>query len=119
MTRIDLTMVSNTDGLTRLCALDDLSEDEPLCAKVDGVGYAVFKVGELAFVTADRCTHGPGYLSEGYVEGFEVECPFHQGKFDFRTGQPTEAPCEIPLATWSPVIEGGAVYIDITQPNAN
>jgi hypothetical protein len=25
----------------------------------------------------------------------------------------------ISLAIWSPVIEGGAVYIDIAQPNAN
>ena len=119
MTGMDLTMESNADGLTRLCSLDDLCEDEPFCAKVDDVGYAVFKIGELVFVTADLCTHGPGYLSEGYIEGFEVECPFHQGKFDIRTGQPTEAPCEVPLATWAPVIEDGAVYINISKPNAN
>lgn len=112
-------MESNADGLARLCTLDDLCEDEPFCAKVDDVGYAVFQIGELVFVTADLCTHGPGHLSEGYVEGFEVECPFHQGKFDIRTGQPTEAPCEVPLETWTPVIEDGTVYINISQPNTN
>ena len=111
-------MTNDVIGLTRLCALDDLDEDEPYCAEVDGVGYAVFRVGELVFVTADLCTHGPGCLSEGYVEDFEVECPFHQGKFDLRTGQPTQAPCEIPITTWSPVIQDGAVYIDISQPNS-
>ena len=117
MTRVDRTMANDATGLTRLCDLDDIDEDEPFRAEVDEVGYAVFKVGELVFVTADLCTHGPGCLSEGYVEGFEIECPFHQGKFDLRTGQPTSPPCEVPVATWSPVIEDGAVYIDIARPN--
>ena len=110
-------MPGDASGLTRLCDIDDLDEEEPLLAEVNGVGYAVFKLGELVFVTADLCTHGPGNLSEGYVEGFEVECPFHQGRFDLRTGQPTAAPCEIPIATWSPVLEDGGVWIDIAKPN--
>ena len=62
--------------------------------------------------------HGPGCLSEGYVEGFEIECPFHQGRFDLRTGMPTEAPCEIPVATWTPVLRDGGVFIDIANPNS-
>lgn len=110
-------MAADAATLTRLCDLDDIDEDEPYRAEIDGVGYAVFKVGDTMFVTADQCTHGPGRLSDGYVEGFEIECPFHQGKFDLRTGAPTEPPCEVPLATWTPVVQDGGVYIDIANPN--
>ena len=106
-----------TDTLTQLCRLDELDDDEPFRAEIDGVGYAVFKVGDNVYVTADQCSHGPGLLSEGYVEDCEVECPFHQGKFDIRTGMPTEPPCEVPVSTWTPVVEQGAVFIDIDAPN--
>ncbi|MBF9033921.1 Rieske 2Fe-2S domain-containing protein [Rhodobacterales bacterium HKCCE2091] len=109
-------MTDGAGALTRLCDLDELEEDEPLRSEVEGIGYAVYKVGELVFVTADLCTHGPGCLSDGLVDGFEVECPFHGGTFDIRTGAATSAPCEIPVSAWSPVIRDGAVFIDIANP---
>ena len=100
--RSELEIVTLTDSvLTRLCEVSDVSEDLPFRAEVDGVGYAIFEVGQLYFVTADMCTHGPGFLSEGYAEGCEVECPFHQGRFDLRTGVPT-SPCERVLTTRKP-----------------
>ena len=117
MTKADRTMTDDAAELTFLCALEDVDEEEPFRAEVDGVGYAVFRVGDFVFVTADLCTHGPGCLSDGHIEGFEIECPFHQGRFDLRTGQPTKPPCEIPLSTWGPVIDDGAVYINVACPN--
>lgn len=114
---LEIVTLSTDSVLTRLCGISDVSEDLPFRAEVDGVGYAVFRVGELYFVTADLCTHGPGILSDGYAEGFEVECPFHQGRFDLRTGVPTSPPCEIPIAVWTPAIRDGGIYIDIASPN--
>lgn len=114
---LEIAAVSNESVLTRLCEVSDVSEDTPFRAEVDDVGYAVFQVGELYFVTADMCTHGPGFLSDGYAEGCEVECPFHQGRFDLRTGVPTSPPCEVPIAVWTPVVRDGGIYIDIANPN--
>ena len=107
LTRSSMAMKSN--ALTRLCSLDDVDEDEPYRAEIDGAAYAVFKVGDTIYVTDDLCSHGPGLLSEGYVEDCQVECPFHQGRFDLRTGKPTEPPCEIPIRTWKAVVEDGAM----------
>lgn len=108
-------MAQDADSLTRLCDLDDVEEDEPYRAEIDEIGYAVFQLGDAYFVTADLCTHGPGCLSDGFVEGFEVECPFHQGRFDLRTGAPTAPPCEIAIQTWDPVIRDGGIYINIAK----
>jgi nitrite reductase/ring-hydroxylating ferredoxin subunit len=55
-------------------------------------------------------------LSEGFVEGEEVECPFHQGRFNIRTGAPTAPPCTIPLKTWEPKIMNGEVWIRPDTP---
>ena len=107
---------SDEGPLTRLCDVSDVSEDLPFQATVGDTAFAVFQVGELYFITQDHCTHGPGLMSDGYADGCEVECPFHQGRFDLRTGMPTSPPCEVPLTVWDPVIRDGGVYIDVAHP---
>ena len=103
-------------SLTLICALDDVEEDAPFLAQIDGVAYSIFQVEEEYFVTEDACSHGPGSLSEGFVEDCQVECPFHHGKFDLRTGRPTAAPCEVPIKVWKPIVQGGSIFIDISTP---
>lgn len=103
--------------LTKLCDAADVSEDFPIRAEIDGFAYAVFQAGDQYYVSADLCSHGPGFLSEGFVEGCEVECPFHQGRFDLRTGVPTGPPCEVAISVWTPVVRDGAIYIDVASPN--
>jgi nitrite reductase/ring-hydroxylating ferredoxin subunit len=98
--------------LMALCAVEEVDPDMPVRVTTDAMDYAVFTVDGDYFVTADLCTHGPGSLAEGYIEGCEVECPFHQGKFDFRTGVPTAPPCVDPLRIWTVQLIDGQVCID-------
>ena len=95
-----------------LCALSSVEPDLPLLVTLaDGRSLALFKAEGVIFATDDRCTHGDASLSEGYVEGFEVECPFHQGRFDIRTGVPTAAPCIVALKTHRVLVRGESVYL--------
>jgi nitrite reductase/ring-hydroxylating ferredoxin subunit len=57
--------------------------------KVDKAGLvlAVFNQNGELFVTDDACTHAPGSLSEGFIEGEVVECNFHNGQFNIKTGE--------------------------------
>ncbi len=72
---------------------------------------AVYHVAGEFYVTDDRCTHGPGSLSEGFLEGHTIECDFHGGCFDIRTGAPTVPPCMIPIKTYAVTVEDGRVKI--------
>jgi nitrite reductase/ring-hydroxylating ferredoxin subunit len=98
--------------LVPLCDAADVSEDQPRQVERDGETYAVFQAGGAYYVTADQCTHGPGFLSEGAVIGLEVECPFHQGRFDLRTGAPTAPPCFEPVRVWIAHLVDGRICID-------
>ncbi|MFT8245862.1 non-heme iron oxygenase ferredoxin subunit [Roseomonas sp. BN140053] len=102
-------------GLVALCDAAEVSEDTPVRADVAGESFAVFLLEGEFYVTQDLCTHGPGSLSEGFVEGCEIECPFHQGKFDIRTGAATYAPCTEALRTWSARLVDGKVCIDPSE----
>jgi nitrite reductase/ring-hydroxylating ferredoxin subunit len=67
-----------------------------LKVETEGLEVAVFNVEGVFYVTDDTCTHGPGSLSEGYLEGHRIECDFHNGAFDVRTGEVVAPPCMIP-----------------------
>ena len=98
--------------LVALCAAADVKADQPVRAEIEGESYAVFVLEGRYYVTQDLCTHGPGSMSEGFVDGCEIECPFHQGKFDIRSGAPTAPPCTEALRTWTAHVVDGKVCID-------
>ena len=102
--------------LVTLCAAADVKPDLPVRAEVNGTAYAVFVVDGQYYVTQDQCTHGPGALSEGFVMGEEIECPFHQGRFNIKSGEPAAPPCTEALRTWTPEIVGGMICIKENAP---
>lgn len=71
----------------------------------------MFKVEGRVFATQDTCTHGRASLADGYLIGDEVECPLHQGMFNVRTGQPTAAPCTVPLKTYAVDVRDGVIHV--------
>ena len=97
----------------KLCATQDVPPGEALKVETHDRTLAVFNVDGSFHVTDDACTHGPGSLSEGYLEGEVIECNFHQGCFNVRTGAVVSPPCVVPIRTYTSVVEDGIVYIDL------
>jgi len=96
-----------------LCSADDVPEGSALRVEAGTLTLAVFNVEGEFYVTDDACTHGPGSLSEGYIEGDVVECNFHNGQFNIRTGEVVSPPCMIPIKTYPTRVESGKVVIDV------
>lgn len=96
-----------------LCNTSDVDVGGAVRVERDDLILAVFNVDGEFFVTDDACTHGPGSLSEGYVEGDVVECNFHNGQFNIKTGEVVCPPCMIPVKTYPTVVEGGKVFIEV------
>jgi nitrite reductase/ring-hydroxylating ferredoxin subunit len=97
----------------KLCNADDVAVGAALKVEAGDLVVAVFNVGGHFYVTDDACTHGPGSLSEGYVEDDVVECNFHNGQFNIRTGEVVSPPCMVPVKTYPTVVEDGSVYIEV------
>jgi nitrite reductase/ring-hydroxylating ferredoxin subunit len=96
-----------------LCGADEVAEGAALKVETHGLTLAVFNVDGRYYVTDDLCTHGPGSLSEGYIEGDVVECNFHNGQFNIRTGEVVSPPCMIPMKTYPTTVANGKVVIEI------
>ena len=102
----------NAPSRIRLCSVTDVASGEALKVETDGLTVAVFNLDGEFHVTDDHCTHGPGSLSEGFIDGDCVECNFHQGVFNIRTGAVVQPPCIVPVRTYRVTVEEGTVYID-------
>jgi nitrite reductase/ring-hydroxylating ferredoxin subunit len=100
------------NGRIQVCATGDVAEGEALKVETEGLTLAVFNVEGDFYVTDDHCTHGPGSLSEGFLEGHEIECDFHQGCFDVRTGEVTSPPPMVPVKSYKVVVDGDQVMIE-------
>jgi nitrite reductase/ring-hydroxylating ferredoxin subunit len=98
--------------LIDICAKDDVAEGESLLVEAEGLTLAVHNVDGEFFATDDHCTHGPGSLSEGELDGYEIECDFHQGRFDVRTGEVLGPPPWVPVRAYPVVVEGDRVLIE-------
>ena len=96
-----------------LCSTDDVGVGGALKVEAADLTLAVFNVDGEFYVTDDTCTHGPGSLSEGYITDDVVECDFHNGAFNIKTGEVVAPPCIIPLKTYPAIVEGGSVFIEV------
>lgn len=105
--------MSDATTTLRLCATDEVDLNAAKQVEAGGLTLAVFNVEGQFYVTDDSCTHGPGSLSDGYLEGHRIECDFHNGAFDVRTGEVVDPPCMIPVKTYTVRIEDDAVVIEV------
>ncbi|MGO8914296.1 MAG: bifunctional 3-phenylpropionate/cinnamic acid dioxygenase ferredoxin subunit [Stellaceae bacterium] len=94
------------------CRTDELKSGEAKRLEVPGRGpIAVFNLDGAFYAIDDTCTHGQASLAEGFVDNGVVECPFHAGTFDIRSGRALSLPAEDPVKAYPVRIEGDRVYV--------
>ena len=72
-----------------------------LCRLDDGTVHAVGNV----------CTHEHARLSDGWLIGDVLACPFHGGQFDVRTGAGVCGPVERPLPVYEVRLRDGLLGV--------
>jgi nitrite reductase/ring-hydroxylating ferredoxin subunit len=97
----------------KLCRADEVAPGTARKVDAEDLELAVFNIEGEFYVIDDHCTHGPGSLSEGYIEDDVVECNFHNGQFNIRTGEVVSPPCMVPVKTYPTVVEDGEVFIEV------
>jgi len=96
-----------------LCSVDEVAAGSAIRVETGDLILAVYNLDGEFYVTDDTCTHGPGSLSEGYIEDDIVECNFHGGQFNIKTGEVAAPPCMVPIKTYPTTVENGKVVIEV------
>ncbi|QYK42150.1 MAG: Rieske 2Fe-2S domain-containing protein [Paracoccaceae bacterium] len=96
------------------CATEDIDAEDLIRFDHAGHSYAIYHSPEGRFYATDGlCTHEQVHLCDGLVLGHLIECPKHNGQFDYRTGEAKRSPVCVNLKVWPVKVEGGRVFIDI------
>jgi 3-phenylpropionate/trans-cinnamate dioxygenase ferredoxin subunit len=103
-------------SFVRACSTADVEAGAALGVTVDDVAVAVVRDGDDWYAVYDECSHAAIPLSEGEVEGNQIECWLHGSMFDLRTGKPTNLPATDPVAIYPVRIEGDDVLVDVQNP---
>ena len=94
-------------------ALSDVPEGDVIGVLVAGRDIALYEVEGEVFATDNACTHGHARMSDGFLEGREIECPLHQGKFDVCSGKALCAPLTENIKTYAVRIENLRVMLKL------
>jgi len=98
--------------LRAICKTTEVGPGAVKRIELDGMPpLAVYNLGGRFYVTDDTCTHGKASLAEGTVDGAQIECPWHGGRFDIATGEPACLPAAEPVATYPVTVVGDEVCI--------
>jgi 3-phenylpropionate/trans-cinnamate dioxygenase ferredoxin subunit len=97
---------------TRACGTSEVSRGDVKRWDFDGRSFAIFRSEkDEFFVTQNVCTHEHAFLSDGYLDGYMIECPRHAGMFDIRSGKAVSPPACVNLRTFAVRVEGDDVLV--------
>ena len=94
-------------------ALDAVPEGDVIGIRVAGKEIALYEVEGEIYATDNLCTHGAARMRDGFLEGREIECPLHQGRFDVCSGQAMCAPLTENIRTYPVRIENLRVMLKL------
>ncbi len=94
--------------------LDALPDREGIRVRLGGHTVAIFQRDGRVHAVSDSCPHMGASLSEGYLSGCTVVCPWHGWAFDLDDGSSPFDP-DVSVSVYRVEVEGGEVYVEIEE----
>ena len=99
--------------LVRACADTDIDRQDVIRFDHGGRTFAIYRSPDDRYYATDGyCTHEKAHLADGLVMDEIIECPKHNGRFDYRTGAAKGVPVCVNLKTYPVKVEAGNILID-------
>jgi 3-phenylpropionate/trans-cinnamate dioxygenase ferredoxin component len=96
------------------CRCDDIEPEDVIRFDYQARTFAIYRDPDGGYHATDGlCTHEKVHLADGLVMDNIIECPKHNGRFDYRTGEAKGAPVCVNLRTYPVKVEGDDVLIDV------
>ena len=88
-----------------------LREGDVLTVSVGGVSVVITRVGGVLYALDNLCSHDQSPFDEATMDGHELCCPRHEGRFDVRSGKATRFPAVWPVGVWPVKEEDGRIWV--------
>jgi nitrite reductase/ring-hydroxylating ferredoxin subunit len=97
----------------RVAAREDIKPGVVFAANLGDTPIALTEIDGAIFAISDTCSHEFALLSEGFLEGDEIECPLHQARFGVRDGKCLMGPATQDIDTYEVKVEGADVLVKV------
>jgi nitrite reductase/ring-hydroxylating ferredoxin subunit len=92
----------------------ELHEETINLASPRGVSILLIKKEGRIYALRNRCAHMSCTLAGGRLDGYTLQCPCHEWKFDITTGEFLAAR-EITVPTYSCRSQDGKVFVNLEE----
>jgi ferredoxin-NADP reductase/nitrite reductase/ring-hydroxylating ferredoxin subunit len=99
------------EGYVKVAKKSDIALSHMKEVQVNGQSVCLANIGGEYLAINNICSHEGGPLADGKLQGYEVECPWHQSKFDLRTGEVKAPPAVEPQGTYEVKIFGEDIML--------
>lgn len=98
-------------GFVKVAQLGDLAVGEMMVVDVGDERVLLANVDGTVYACDDICSHAFASLSEGDLNGMEIECPLHGSLFNVASGEAITPPADGNLKTYQVRIEGQDILL--------
>lgn len=96
------------------CSVGDIDAEDVMRFDHAGRTFAIYRSPDDTYHATDGlCTHEKIHLADGLVMDSTIECPKHNGRFNYKSGEAMGAPVCVNLKTYPVQVEGGRVLIEV------
>jgi len=95
---------------------DQLPQGERMYIEADGRQIVIFNMAGKLFAIGDVCSHDNGPVGDGEIEGDEIICPRHGGRFDIRSGKATSLPAVEDIPSYPVRVVNGRIELGLPKP---
>lgn len=89
-----------SEDFVKVAETKDIQPSQMKEVQVNGKNVCLVNVEGKYYAIGNICTHEGCPLTDGTLEGYEIECSCHGSKFDVRTGEVTRSPATEPESAY-------------------
>jgi glycine betaine catabolism B len=101
----------NNNDFVRVAETKDIQTSQMKEVQINGENICIANVEGKYYAIGNVCTHEGGPLADGKLDGYEVECPWHQSKFDVRTGEVISPPASESEPIYDIKVDGNSILV--------
>jgi 3-phenylpropionate/trans-cinnamate dioxygenase ferredoxin subunit len=105
-----------SQGWIKACDAGEIELEDVIRFDYEDRTFALYRSKDNKFYATDGlCTHGKVHLADGFVMDNIIECPKHNGQFDFTSGKAKRIPACIDLKIYPVKVENNEVFIQLSE----
>jgi NAD(P)H-dependent nitrite reductase small subunit len=97
----------------KVASKSEIADQSAKLVEIEGKRIALFHLGGEFYALDDTCPHAGGPLSEGSIEGEEVECPWHGSRFNIINGEVTGPPALDNVANYKVRVTDDDIEVEV------